>query len=542
MTAASTRRRRVIIIAGVLVVVVAAVVGGVLAARQGTAPATVVGADQAHTTTPIKHVVVIFDENISFDHYFGTYPKAANTDGTPFTAAPGTPAVNGLTPALIEHNPNLYGPTRLTPQQALTCDQSHNYDKEQRAYDNGALDKFVQYTEAATCTGQPVLFGKPGLVMGYYDGNTVTALWNYAQHFAMSDNFFAAIYGPSTPGAINLVSGQTHGVRVYDPKTDKPTTDLTYSASPDPAGVGTLIDDADPLGDECSDHNRTTTDTLASFTGRNIGDLLNQHQLSWGWFQSGFAPTGHDPSGEALCAAKHPNVGGNQVFDYVPHHDPFQYYLSTANPKHLPPSSVAAIGSTDQANHNYDLSDFDTALAAGNLPSVSYLKPPAYRNGHAGYSSPLDEQPFLVTEINKIQQSPAWPSTAIFIAYDDSDGWYDHVMPPVVNGSSDPARDSAPCTANTALTGQLDRCGLGPRLPLLAISPYSKANYVDHGLSSQASVLRFIEDNWGLGQLGNGSYDTIAPSLLRADGMFDFTAPPHPAPVLLDPATGAVSH
>src|SRR5580704_5837846 len=164
------------------------------------------GAGGPRTATPIKHLVVIFQENVSFDHYFGTYPHAANTDGSPFHAKPGTPKVNGLTPALLTNNPNTAEPQRLTHSEALTCDQDHAYTPEQQAFDNGKMDKFVQYTETATCTGQPVLFGTPGLVMDYYDGNTVTGLWNYAQNYAMSDNNYNTDFGPSTPGALNVIS------------------------------------------------------------------------------------------------------------------------------------------------------------------------------------------------------------------------------------------------------------------------------------------------------------------------------------------------
>ena len=110
----------------------------------------------------------------------------------------------------------------------------------------------------------------------------------------------------------------------------------------------------------------------------------------------------------------------------MPHHDPFQFYKSTANPKHLPPTSEAAIGHTDQANHQYDISDFYETLKDGNMPAVSFLKAPAYQNAHPGYSDPLDEQNFLVNTINQIEQSKYWASTAIIITYDDSDGWYDH--------------------------------------------------------------------------------------------------------------------
>jgi phospholipase C len=164
----------------------------------------------APTATPIKHLVVIFDENESFDHYFGTYPFAANTDGNPFHAKPGTPTVNGLytkiTPSgpvgpLLTNNPNAYNPERLTPSEALTCDQDHDYQPEQQAFNGGKMNKFVQFTEAdSDCNqGEPNVFFQPGLVMDYYDGNTVTALWNYAQNYAMSDNNYGSVFGPSTP-------------------------------------------------------------------------------------------------------------------------------------------------------------------------------------------------------------------------------------------------------------------------------------------------------------------------------------------------------
>ncbi len=159
-----------------------------------------------HTATPIKHVIVIYQENVSFDHYFATYPKALNPDGEPhFTARRGTPSVNGLSEAMLRHNPNIANPQRLGRDEALTCDQDHHYGDEQRAFDGGLMDKFVEYTNKESCSFPEI--SKPNLVMDYYDGNTVTALWNYAQHFAMSDNAYNTTFGPSTPGALNLVSG-----------------------------------------------------------------------------------------------------------------------------------------------------------------------------------------------------------------------------------------------------------------------------------------------------------------------------------------------
>ncbi|MCP2334725.1 phospholipase C [Actinomadura rupiterrae] len=540
MTPGNWTRRRPALVASVAagVLALATAAGCGTATGRGTAltaAETFTDASHARTKTPIKHVVVLFDENNSFDHYFGTYPKAANTDGTKFTAARKTPKVNGLSKNLLTHNPNQYNPKRLTPKQALTCDQDHTYGHEQKAVNGGKMDQFVQATEKDKCTGQPVLFGEPGLVMDYYDGNTVTGLWNYAQHYAMSDNSWDTVFGPSTPGALNLVSGQTHGGYAVDAKTHQKVSDSYAIQSPDKNGVGTVINDPQPAFDDCSAKNHTATNNLAVMTGPNVGDLLNRKKVTWGWFQGGFKPTGKNGS-YAACDASHPNVGGISSTDYIPHHEPFQYYKSTANEKHLPPSSVAKIGHQDQANHQYDISDFDAALKAGHLPAVSFLKAGAYQDGHAGYSDPLDEQQFLVKYINAIQKSKFWKDTAIVVAYDDSDGWYDHQKPTILTGSKDASvDDSKLCGTARVAGGYADRCGPSQRLPLLVISPYSKVNHVDHSYSEQTSVLKFIEDNWGLGRIGDHSFDTRSNGL---GGLFDFRHP-RAGKLFLDPKTGA---
>jgi phospholipase C len=476
----------------------------------------------AITTTPIKHVVVIFDENVSFDHYFGTYPNAANTDGTTFVAARNTPKANTEQSAgLLKTNPNEYLPLRLSPSEAVTCDQNHNYTPEQKAEDGGKMDLFVQNTSTDTCSGQ---FGQPGLAMDYYDGNTVTALWNYAQNYAMSDNSWDTTFGPSSPGAVNLISGQTHGAVAYNPVTGAQTTSSAVAAT-NSAGVGTLDGDADPAYDDCSDNDHTSSTAVVGLQGQNVGNLLNARGVTWGWFQGGFAPSTawNGTAGDyAKCDTTSTNIAGAASKEYSPHHDPFQFYKSTSNPHHLPPTSERAIGYTDQANHQYDLSLFGETLQDGNLPAVSFLKAPEAEDGHASYSDPIDEQKFLVSEINAIEQSKYWSSTAIVISYDDSDGWYDHQAPTVSNGSQTTA-DAAVCTSVSAVAGGYqDRCGPSQRLPMLVISPYSKQNDVDHTQVDQASILKFVEQNWQTGQIGDSSFDRTAGSIT---GMFNFSAP-----------------
>lgn len=523
-------------------------------------PGIALAGDDAPTTTPIKHVVVIFQENITFDHYFASYPKATNPSGEPkFVARGDTPAVNGLSAGLLTANPNLKPPFRLDRSEAFTCDEDHGYSDEQKAADAGLLDKFVQDTsrQGIGCK----IDGST--VMGYYDGNTVTALWNYAQHFAMSDNSFDTEFGPSTPGALNLISGETHGATAFKGGVAQTTT--TGAVFVDTNGTGTTFSDADAFLDDCGvDKGGTvTTATTIQMSGKNVGDLLNAKGITWGWFQGGFAPTvAATATTPAVCGSTHTGhpgvanpVDGNPtnvdihtaVTDYSSHHEPFMYYASTRNPHHLRPSSVQMIGKTDQANHQYDISDFFTALNAHHLPAVSYLKAPAFEDGHPGNSDPLSEQAFLVQVINALQQSPEWAETAVIINWDDSDGWYDHVTGPIVNTSAtslDFLAGTGSC--GTPATGAFAaRCGYGPRLPLVVVSPWTKENYVDHNTTDQSSILRFVEENWNLGFIdgptpppaGQSSFDQLAGSI---NGMFDFDGQPRLERVILDGTTGKI--
>jgi phospholipase C len=483
--------------------------------------------DDAPTTTPIKHVVVIFQENVSFDHYFGTYPFATNPPGEPaFHAKDGTPRVNNLEGSgLLVNNPNGVNPFRIDRSVPNTCDQDHNYGDEQKAFDGGLMDKFL----LKSCN-DPVL--GPNSTMGYYDGNTVTALWNYAQHFAMSDNHFGTTFGPSTPGLLNLVAGNTFEATITNGLSGE-----GFIAGG--ASMGAVAGDGDPAFDMCSNPKRTQL----SMSGENIGNLLNAANLTWGSFMGGFTS----------CTASHTGLTGlNDGGSYIPHHAFFEYWQSTSNPNHLPPT--ATIGTQDQANHQYDLSAFTTALNSHNLPAVSIIKAPAFEDGHAGYSDPLDEQFFLVNLINMLEQSEEWNETAVFITWDDSDGWYDHQMGPInhqsnVSDPKNPASSDADqllgpglCASPNAdgtmkVFAQNGRCGVGPRIPFMVISPWAKQNYVDHRVIDQSSIIHFIEDNWNLGRIGNGSTDATSGTV---NGLFDFDDRPSAGKLFLDPLTGQV--
>ena len=509
--------------------------------------------DSLRTATPIKHLVIIYNENVAFDHYFGSYPQATNPSGEPaFKALPHTPEANTLiTAKLMTNNPNFTNtangvnaaePFRLDRSQASTADQNHSYTPEQEAYDGGKADLFPKYTGSGTAGGAGA-FGTKGQVMGYYDGNTVTAMWQYAQHFAMSDNAFTDTYGPSTPGALEVVSGQTNG---FQPVLD--TTGSTSYFVNDTQGGHTLINDNDPAYDICS-----SKTNAGAINAKNIGDLLNGASIAWGGFMGGFDLGLTNANGTTGCArSTNSPIVGEVVADYVQHHNWFQYFASTSNPTHARPASLESIGysydhngAADPANHQYDLQDFYAAVKAGNYPSVSYIKLPAYQDAHAGYSDPLDEQAGVVQLVNFLESQPDWKNTAVIVTYDDSDGWYDHDFATPTSSSYDATADqldgTGVCGTGTQPKGISGkpvngRCGPGTRIPFLVISPWANQNYVYHDRISQASVVRFIEDNWLNGErLGGGSFDATAGSIVP---MFDFRAFGNAPKLFLDQTTG----
>lgn len=518
--------------------------------------------DALTTTTPIKHLVVIYGENISFDHYFATYPNATNPDGEPsFTASDDTQSDIATleNDDLLTDNPNYTNtangdgasnPFRLDRSQAATADQNHAYEAEQQAFDDGAMDLFPEYTGRGTSGGSGA-FGTTGQVMGYYDGNTVTALWNLAQNFAMSDASYTDTFGPSTPGALEAVAGQNNGAVI-----DVTGTGTTVGGShiiDDGEGAYTLIGDIDPTDDVCS----STTAGTIHMSGKNIGDLLNDAGVTWGSFMGGFDLTLTNSDGSTDCSrATYSDTTSESVTDYIPHHAWFQYYTSTLNATHARPSATDRIGysteadesTADPANHEYDIQDFYAAVEAGNFPSVSYLKAPAFQDAHAGYSDPLDEQEFVAKVVDFLEQQDDWQNTAVIVAYDDSDGWYDHAYVNPTHTSFD-SQDQVNGDGICGAQGQAQpngvagspvngRCGPGTRVPFLVISPWAKVNYVSHTQITQASIVKFIEDNWLSGtRIGSGSFDSSTGSI---DDMFDFSGEGDAPKVYVDLDTGSV--
>ncbi|MGG1401645.1 alkaline phosphatase family protein [Bacillus salipaludis] len=426
-------------------------------------------APELKTASPIKHTVVIFQENRTFDNYFGTYPYAPG-----FKLLPGTPKdvrnfkyVTGSVPRDV--NGNIYNPDSngnpvypwhdAGKGEIQETDVNHGYTAMFSMADEGKMDKFYQVNHDS---GKPTDTNDKGLLsMSYFDYNEIPAYWQYAQHFAMADNYFQPVYGPSTPGALYLVAAQSGNGNETTNTNTNPKAQITGDPSPKNGPFG---------GD-------STNGLKYNLTYKNIGDELSASNQSWAWYAGGWDAAKADP---ASAEAK----------TYSPHHNPFQYFQNYEDGKY--------------DNNLKDYNNFAKDIDNGNLPSVSFIKAGYGDDEHPGtgnQSTPSAEE-FTVDTINKIMSSPYWKDTAIIVTYDEGGGFFDHIAPPTVTPNADGLQ------------------GDGPRIPAMVISPYAKENYVSHVQYDHASVLKFLEWNYGLPALN--SKDANANNMLD---MFDFEHP-----------------
>jgi phospholipase C len=462
-------------------------VGVALAALSATGASANQGDDQG-THSPIKHTIILYQENISFDHYFGTYGHGTN----------GIPAGATLTHTNGTSTWGPYSPTRLSGQtQGATCDVDHGYSDMVKMADHGAMDQYLQFgndktepnpSTPTTCpqfeTVTPPGQNLTALANAYYVGTAgdptapLQDYWRLASQYTIADNFFQGVYGPSTPGAEWLV-----------------------------AATNNTVHDPNPNGDVCNDYPAG----IAQKDIPNLGQEASAAGVSWAWFQGGFGS----------CA-------GSTSSGYSPHHDPFQYFTSTADLDH----SHAFDPKLDypQANlHQRDLSVLDAALAGQplsgqaevpTLPAISWVKAPESGDGHPGYSGPNQDNAFLADLVARLQASPYWKDTALFVAFDETGGWWDHVSPPDLGGHFATWVNGSPNLGGCQYAGDGLPCGeagLGPRMPALVISPFARAGYVDHDQLDTSSLVRWVEWNHRLPALGVwGNRDRNAGNLVNA--------------------------
>ena len=475
-------------------------------------------------------------------------PQAANPPGDPpFEARANTPTVNNLLPSplngnrdLRATNPNQSKPFRLDRTQFVTCSQDHTYRPEQRAANLGRMNRFVQPTDnsdvCAPAAARAVTAGHGLLRRQHGDG--------------------AVELRPALRPQRQRVRRRRTGRRHPAPSTSSP------DARPGPPRTttktvtqGVLYGDADPSTTICSDPAKGQ----ATLTGPNVGDLLTQAGVSWGWFQGGFRL---DPA-----TTRRRRANGTIGTSRASRRRTTRRTTTRSSTSTRPPTRdtcrrrrTRRSGMTTRRNHQYDLGDFWTAADSGHLPAVSYLKAAGYQDGHPGpqNSNPLDEQDFLVSTLNHLQRLPEWSSHRGGARL----GRLGRAVRPRVPAQRAPLGQRAldrslrrrHCETPSAVPGSARRararpgdrvfemrCGYGERLPLLVVSPYAQDNHVDHTLIDQTSVLQFIEDNWGLGRLGHESFDAEAGSLLEHVRLQPTAGrPAHPQPLHRQPEPATV--
>ncbi|HXZ49354.1 MAG TPA: alkaline phosphatase family protein [Usitatibacter sp.] len=420
----------------------------------------------------IEHVIVLFQENWSFDGLFGKFPGAnglanaahalpqSDKDGHVYAALPPSIGPNGKPDSRIPANlPNApFDLGKYVPPDQKTGNPIHLFYQNQYQIDGGLNDRFVAWTNVG------------GLVMSYYDASDLP-LGRLAKRFTLADNFFMGAFGGSFLNHFWLVCACTPEWKAA-PESMRAVLDARGflvkdgAVTPDGYVVNTSYTVNAP-------HPAKITNPwflVPSQTLPTIGDRLSEKGVSWAWYSGGW--------NDAL--AGHPDP----LFQY--HHQPFAYFAAFAD------------GTEAKREHLLDEEEFWKALKAGNLPAVSFVKPLGPLNEHPGYADLISGQEHIAKIVEAIMASPQWKSTAIVVTYDENGGRWDHVAPP-------PG----------------DRWGPGTRVPAVIISPYARRGYVDHTQYDTTSILRFIERRWHLDPLG--PRDAAANDLTAA---FDFHAKP----------------
>jgi phospholipase C len=420
----------------------------------------------------INHVVVIYQENWSFDSLYGRFPGAngidnagaaiqqVDKDGKPYATLP-QPLNTTFSPAVPD--PRFPADLPVAPFETSkyvapnqqTGDAVHRYYQEQYQIDGGKMDKFVAWSDAA------------GLVMSYYDATNMP-VGKLAQQCTLLDNYFHSAFGGSF---------LNHQFLICACAPTWPDAPASIVAQVDANGMMTKDGQVTPDGFAVntsftinSPHPGNVTDKtllVPEQTAPTIGDRLSDKNVSWAWYSGGWntAVLGHaDP-----------------LFQF--HHQPFAYFAPYAD------------GTPGRAEHLKDEGDFYSDVVGNKLPAVSFIKPLGPDNEHPGYATELNGQLHVADLVSTIQNSPYWSDTAIIITYDEHGGRWDHVAPPVV-----------------------DKWGPGSRVPAIIISPFAKKNFVDHAQYDTTAIMKLIEERWGLQPLNER--DAKAGDLLTA---FDFT-------------------
>jgi len=529
----------------------------------------------------IKYVFVIFHENESFDHYFGTYPGANGLFSAPHGATPAnaTPSfvqkyldtsLNAVTispflmPQAVQTSTGTIVP--IYPADLISVDHSHqgmsNSLDEDQTTGVAANDRYAMDQESLTTDGSGNIVTSKDVAptavslaqkqkamtdISHIDCDTIPFMWRWAKNFVLFDNFHQTIVGPSTPNAIALIAGQSGQTQWALHNNEGATVTYANPSFPNPLGASfgsnvmpttsnafvPVVADPGPFPGSNLDTNAvkppfnfdenpanpTLNLTFAtqplSFMGRNIEEIIandpnpsadlldvqddikiiaSQNQaVNWGWFQQGFnANDASDPFEPQNSTTPNPTNNPGLNTGYVLHHNGPQYFGYLAdNPQVL-------------NNNLHGAKDFFDAVENRTLPregGVFYLRggydnndglvpvdpTPAIQHAfignddHPAYSDQQISEALAAKAVNDITNSPYWRESVIIITYDETDGFYDHVSPERRNTFA----DGSPLAA-------------GPRIPTLLISPYAKSGKISHRYSEHGSVIKFINELYGL--------------------------------------------
>jgi phospholipase C len=375
----------------------------------------------------IQHIVVIMQENRSFDSYFGTYPGA---DGIPKHVCVPDPLHGGCQRPYHDH-------------RAVNFGGPHDHRDAVKDVNAGGMNGFIGQAEVGRRTWCNKHFDAPACsfapkkpdVMGYHDWHELPNYWSYARHFVLQDHMFQADASWSLPGHLYMVSG-------WSAKCSQPANPMSCVSSVQAPGS--------PPGEP-----QNTTGAVPDYAWTDVTYLLHRDHVSWNYYV--FKGTQPDCGDNAMfCKAVPQNAKTPGIWNPLP-------WFETVE--------------QDRQRENVaPFNDFMQAARTGTLPSVSWLAPADVVSDHPP-SSIRRGQTYVTGVVNAIMRSPDWSSTAIFLAWDDWGGFYDHVKPPTV-----------------------DAQGYGLRVPALVISPYTKRGYVDHQVLSSDAYLKFIEDDFLHGQ------------------------------------------
>jgi phospholipase C len=401
----------------------------------------------------INHIIVIYQENWSFDSLYGKFPGAnglanasstipqVDKSGSPLTVLP-QPINNNVNPAVPDSRfpANMpvapYDLSQFVAADQVTGDIIHRFYHEQLQIDGGKMDKFVTWSDNG------------GLVFSYFDASKMPE-GKLAKKYVMCDNFFHSAFGGSFLNHIFLIAAAP---------PEWPNAPADAISNPDPASLNDARVTPDGFAVNTSftinqPHPASVTnpaELVPNQTMPTIGDRLNDKNITWKWYSGGWT--------NALAGHADP------LFQF--HHQPFAYFQNYAD------------GTAAKTAHLQDEQSFFSDLTSGNLPAVSFIKPLGPDNEHPGYANEARGQQHVADIVTAVKGSQFWQDSVIIITYDENGGRWDHVPPPAI-----------------------DRWGPGTRVPGIIISPLAKKHFVDSTQYETASILKFIENRFGLAPL-----------------------------------------